>query len=113
MKIRGLLVATFAFAVLAGLLYWSDHHKPSAEAAKPAVDAAPQILKLDENSITHLELKKKDASAIVLTRNGPDWKITEPKPFAADHNTVSTLLSSIASLNSERLVVEKSSEPQR
>jgi len=113
MKIRGLLIATVAFAVLVGLLYWSDHHKPSAKAAKPAVDAAPQILKLDETSITSLELKKKDAPAIVLTRNGSDWKITEPKPFAADHSTVSTLLSSVASLNSERLVDEKSSDLQR
>lgn len=113
MKIRGLLVAMAAFAVLAGLLYWSDHHKPSAEAAKPARDAAPQILKLDEHSITNVELKKKDAPPIVLAKDGSDWKITDPKPFAADESTVSTLLSSVSSLNAERLVDEKSSDLQR
>jgi hypothetical protein len=112
MKIRGLLVATVVLAVLAGVLYWSDHRKSSAEAAKPA-EATPSILKLDENSITKLELKKKDAPAIVLANNGADWQITEPKPFSADQSTVSTMVESVASLNSERMVDEKDSNPQR
>ena len=112
MKIRGLLVATTAFAILAGLLYWSDHRKPSAEAANPA-DAAPSILKLDENSIAKVELKKKDAPEIQLTKSGSDWKITQPKPLSADQSTVSSMLSTLASLNSERLVEEKGSDLQR
>lgn len=113
MKIRGLLIATAVFAVLAGILYWSDHRKPSSETAKPDADAAPSILKLDENSITKLELKKKDAPAIVLAKNGSDWKVTEPKLFTADQSTVSSLLSTVFSLNSERLVEEKGSDLQR
>jgi hypothetical protein len=104
MKIRGLLIAT---------LVWSDHHKPSAEAAKPDADAAPSILKLDQNSITKLELKKKDAPTILLTKSGSDWKITEPKPFAADQTTVSSLLSTVSSLDSERLVEDKGSNLER
>ena len=112
MKIRGLLVATAAFAILAGLLYWSDHRKPSAEAANSA-DAAPSILKLDEGSITKLELKKKDASEIQLAKRGSDWKITEPKPLSADQSTVSSMLSTLASLNADRLVEEKGSDLQR
>jgi hypothetical protein len=113
MKIRGLLIATVVLAALAGFLYWSDHHKSSAEAAKPATDAAPAMLKLDENSITQVELKKKDAPAILLAKNGSDWKITAPKPFAADQSTVSSMLSIVASLNSERLIDEKSADLQR
>jgi hypothetical protein len=113
MKIRGLLLATIAFAVLAGLLYWSDHRKSSAEAAKPDGDSAPAILKLDENSITKLQLKKKDAPAIELAKTGSDWKITEPKPYAADQSAVSGVLSTVSSLNSERLVDDKSSDLQR
>jgi hypothetical protein len=113
MKIRGLFVATVIFAVLAGVLYWSDHHKPSAEAAQPAADAAPSILKLDENSITQLDLKKKDAPPILLTKSGSDWKITEPKPFAADQSTLSSMLSTISTLNSDRLVEDKAADLQR
>ena len=112
MKIRGLLIATLVFAGLAGFLYWSDHHKPAAEAAKPDADAAPSILKLDENSITKLELKEKDAPPVLLTKTGSDWKITEPKPLPADQTTVTSLLSTISSLDSERLVEDKASNLQ-
>jgi hypothetical protein len=113
MKLRGLLTATVIFVALAGILYWSDHRKPSAEAAKPSADAAPQILKLDENSITKLELKKKDAPSISLAKNGSEWKIIEPKPYAADQSTVSSMLSSVASLDSERLVDDRATDLQR
>jgi hypothetical protein len=113
MKIRGLLIAALIFAGLTGFLYWSDHHKSSAEAAKPEADAAPSILKLDENSITKLELKKKDSPPILLSKSGSDWKITEPKAFSADRSTVSSLVSTISTLDSERLVEDKSSDLQR
>jgi hypothetical protein len=113
MKIRGLLIATVVFAGLAGVLYWSDHHKSSAQAAKPDADSAPSILKLDENSITRLELKKKDAPPILLTKSGSDWMIAEPKAFAADQTSVSSMLSTISSLDSERLVEDKSSNLER
>lgn len=58
-------------------------------------------------------MKKKDAPAILLTKSGSDWKITEPKPFRADQSAVSSLLSTLAPLNSERLVDEKSTDLQR
>jgi len=113
MKIRGLLIATLVFAVLAGILYWSNHRKSDAEAANPDSDTPPAILKLDATSITNLELKKKDAPAIQLTKNGADWKITEPKAFAADQSTVSSMVSAISALNAERLVEDKSTDVQR
>jgi len=113
MKIRGLLIATLVFAALAGVLYWSDHRKSSAQAAKPSTDTATAILKLDQNSVNKLELRKKDQPTIQLDKPGSDWKITEPKPFAADQSTISTMLSSLSSLNSERLVDDKSTDLQR
>ena len=113
MKIRGLLIAVLVFAALAGVLYWSDHRKSNAEAAKPDSEAPPAILKVDENSITNLELKKKDAPAIHLTKSGSDWKITEPGPFAADQSAVSSMISTVSSLNAERMVDDKNSDLQR
>lgn len=113
MKIRGLLIAAIVFAVLAGILYWSDHRKSTAEAAKPSADAAPPILKLDENAITKIELKKKDAPAIELAKSGSDWRITAPKSYSADQSTVSSMVSKLASLDADRLVEEKSTDLQR
>ena len=113
MKIRGLLVSAIVFVALAGVLYWSDHRKPSAEAAKPDADAAPSVLKVDESSITKVELKKKDAAPIVLAKSGSDWKITEPKEYGADQTAVSGVLSTVSSLNSDRLVEDKGTDLQR
>src|SRR5579872_7253665 len=107
MKIRGLLVSAIVFAALAGVLYWSDHRKPSAEVAKPDSEAAQSILKLDESSIAKLELKKRDAAPIVLAKSGTDWNIAEPKPLGADQSTEIGMLSTISSLNSDRLVEDK------
>ena len=107
MKLRSLIVAIFVFLALAGTLYWSEHRKPAAEASVSA-DTPPAILKLDEAAITKVELKKKDAAPIVLAKNSSGtWQITQPKPLNADPTAVSSTLSSLSSLNSERVVADK------
>ena len=111
MKIRRLILAAFLLLLLAGTLYWSEHRKPTDETSKASADAAPAILKLDEAAVTTLALKKKDAPPIVLTRdNSGTWQITQPKLLNADQGTVSSALSTLSSLNSERLVEDKASD---
>ncbi len=113
MKIRGLFIATVIFCALAGTLYWSEHHKPGAEATASA-DAAPAILKLDQAAITGLAIKKKDAEPILLARVKSDnWQITAPKQLGADQSAITGVLSSLSSLNSERVVEDKASDLKR
>ncbi|HEX3105350.1 MAG TPA: DUF4340 domain-containing protein [Terriglobales bacterium] len=113
MKLHGLAIAAFVLAVLTWFLYWSDRHKPADETSKLSADTPPAILKLDQNSITKLELKKKDADPVVLTKSGSgDWQITAPKPFRADQSAVTGIASTVSSLNSERLVEDKASDLQ-
>jgi uncharacterized protein DUF4340 len=108
MKIRGLIVAALTFLILVGVLYWSEHRKPSDDTAKAAADTPPAILKLDETSITKLELKKKDAEPVELTRAGSgSWQIAQPRPLGADQSAVSSMVSTLSSLNSQRLVEVK------
>lgn len=110
MKSRNLIVATVVLLALAGTLYWSEHRKPAAE-AKVSADTPPPILKLDEAAITKVELKKKDAAQIVLEKNSSGtWQITQPKPLNADRSAVSSTLSSLSSLNSQRVVEDKASD---
>ena len=98
MKLRSLILASVVLLALVGTLYWSEHRKPANESAK-ASDASPAILKLDESSITRVELKKKDAEPIVLAKSSSGaWQIAEPKPFDADQSNVSSTLSSLSSL---------------
>jgi len=113
MKIRGLLIATAVFCFLGGFLYWSERHKP-AEETKASANAPPAILKLDETAINKVEIKKKDEPPVLLAKAGSgDWQITEPKPYGADQSSVSSLLSTLSSLKSERLIEDKASDLKR
>jgi hypothetical protein len=107
MKIRGLVVAAFVFFILAGLLYWSEHHKPADDAATAPADTPPPILKLDSSAIDKLELEKKGSVPITLAKDASGkWQMVQPKPLVADQSTVLGMISTLSSLNSERVVVE-------
>jgi len=113
MKFHSLAIAALILAILSGFLYWSGRHKPEENAAKISADTPPPILKLDQNTITKLELKKKNADRIVLVKSSSgDWQITEPKPFRADQSAVTGLASTVSSLNSERVIEDKASDLQ-
>jgi Domain of unknown function (DUF4340) len=113
MKLHSLAIAALVLAALTVFLYWSQRHKPADDMSKISADTPPPILKLDQNSITELELKKKDAEPVVLTKSGSgDWQITEPKQFRADQSAVTSIASTVASLNSERMVEDKASDLQ-
>ena len=110
MKIRGLIVAALVFLALAGILYWSEHRKPD-ETAKAATAAPPAILKLDEASVIKLEIKKAETPPLLLSRVASgDWQITEPKALGADQSGVSSVVSTLSSLDSQRLVDEKAGD---
>src|SRR3954470_22401260 len=113
MKLHSLAIAALVLAILTWFLYWSEHHKPADETSKLSADTPPAILKLDQNSITKLELKKKDSDPVVLTKSGSgDWQISSPKPLRADQSAVSGVVSTASSLNSERVVEDKASNLQ-
>lgn len=108
MKFRGLLFAALLLAALTGFLYWSNHHKP-AETVAASTDTPPPILTLSDADITRVDLKKKDGSDLALVKDGQGkWQITSPQTLQADQSAVSGMLSSLASLASDRLVEDKS-----
>jgi hypothetical protein len=113
MKFRGLIVAALVLLILGGVYYWSEHHKTTETAAKPA-DGPPTILKLDQASISKLEVKKRDKEPVVLEKTaGGDWRITQPKALGADQDQVMSMTGALASLDSERLVEDKASDLKR
>ncbi|HVT96330.1 MAG TPA: DUF4340 domain-containing protein [Acidobacteriaceae bacterium] len=104
MKFRGLIVAAAVLLVLAGVLYWSEHHKPKESASA----TTPAILKIDPATVTSVTVKQKGAQAVTLARAGASqWKITSPGDYPADSSAVSAMLSSLAPLNSDSIVEEK------
>ena len=107
MKIKGLLIATLVLAALLATLYWSNHHPPSEETAKASPDTAPKILTLKQDDISALDIKKEGDEVRLEKDAAGQWQITGPKPLPADQGAVSSLLSTLSSLASVRLVDEK------
>ena len=113
MKLHSLLIAALVLCILTIFLYWSNRHKPADDTAKISADAPPPILKLDQSAITKLELKKKNSDPVVLAKTSSgDWQITGPKPMRADQSAVTGLVSTVSSLNSERMVEDKATDLQ-
>ena len=111
MKNSGLLIAAVVLAALAGVLYWSNHHPPSDSTANASVDTPPKILSLKQEDISKLEIKKKGGEALDLAKgDSGKWQITAPKPLGADQDAVSSLLSSVSSLNADRLIDDKATD---
>lgn len=113
MKLRELSIAMIVLAALMGVLYWSNHHKAKEEeSVKASPDSSPKILSLNQADVVEVHIGRKDQPGIDLARSqSGTWQITAPKPLPADQDSVSTMLSTLSSLNSERLLEEKAGDP--
>jgi hypothetical protein len=111
MKPRGLLAAVIVLAALGGALYWSNR-KQKADADKPATDSTTtKILSIPEDQIKEVKLAKTGADPIVLQKGADGkWQIAQPKPQRADQDTVKTLVSSLATLNADKVVEDKATD---
>jgi hypothetical protein len=111
MKNSGLLIAAVVLAALTGALYWSNRHPPSEDAAKASFDTPPKILSLKQEDISKIAIRKKGGEELDLAKgDAGKWQITAPKPLGADQEAASSLLSSVSSLNADRLVEEKAAD---
>ncbi len=109
MQLRGLLIAVVVLAVLGAGIWWSNRQK-AAEEGKPAADATPKILSVPEDQIQKVQIEKTGGEPIVLSKEGGKWQITAPKALPADPDTVSSLVNTLSSLSSDRLVEEKTAD---
>jgi hypothetical protein len=108
MKMNSLLVAAIILATLSGVLYWSNHRKPVENAVKVSADTPPKILTLAQDDITKVDIKKKSGDVVELAKDDAGkWQLVGAKPLRADQNEVSSMLSTLSSLSSERLIEEK------
>jgi hypothetical protein len=75
------------------------------------VDAAPKIFTLKDTDLSKIEIKKKGAEEVALAKNDAGkWQVTSPTQLNADQDAVSSMASTLSSLNSERVVEDKASD---
>ncbi len=111
MKSRSLLVATIVLAALSGTLYWSNHRKSAASSASSAAEISPKVLEIKPADAIAIKISKKGGEELALSKSDAGrWQITSPKPLPADQDAVSSLLSTLSPLNSDRIVEEKAAD---
>jgi hypothetical protein len=109
MRTRGLLIAVILLAALAGGVWWSNKTE-EAKAKKPPADESPKILSIPTAQIVKIDIRRASGETTVLDRSSGKWQITAPQAYPADSSAIETVASSLASLPSDRLVEEKTSD---
>ena len=75
---------------------------------KVSADTPPKILTLTQADIAKVDIKRKSGDEVELAKDSAGkWQIAGAKPLRADQNEVSSMLSTLSSLSSERLIEEK------
>lgn len=106
MKQGRLLAASVVLAIFAGLFWWLN--KKEASATKlPVTPATTKIVDIPPDQIESLKLEKPGSAPTELKRSGGKWSITGPKALPADQDSTSSLVSTFASLNAEKLLEDK------
>src|SRR5581483_6366898 len=109
MKPARLLIAAVLLAGLSAAVYFSNKSEAAKE-GKPAPDAAPKILALDEKNITQFEIKKRDGTTTVAKKDDSGkWSLVTPA-LPADQNACNAVTSAVTSLTSDRVVDENASD---
>jgi hypothetical protein len=110
MRFRGLLIAAVVLAILAGGVYWSNKSE-KAKADKPAAGESPKLVSIPEDQVQQIEIKKTGGDDTILRKNGSGkWEMVSPKPLSVDQDAVTSMTSTLASLASDRLVEDKTSD---
>jgi len=109
MKFRGLLAAAVVLAALGGAAWWSEK-KEKADAGKPPSDAPPKILTIPDDQFKQIQLVKKGGETTTIAKADGKWQILQPKPLGADQDSVTSLVSSLSSLASDRVIDDKPSD---
>src|SRR5258708_24079273 len=112
MKSKGLLSARFVLLVLGGVIWWSNKKAATADKT-PSSSTTVKLLSIPEDQIQSIEIKKRTGDAVRLQRSDSKWQLATPEPLSADPDAISSLLSSLSSLSSDRTIEEKAASPDQ
>jgi hypothetical protein len=106
MKSKGLPIACFLLLALSGIIWWSNKKAASADKT-PIEKTATSLISIPEVQFQEIEIQKRNGEVIRLQRVDSKWQIAAARPLRADPDAMSSLLSSLSSLSSDRTVEEK------
>ena len=101
MKPMPLLIAVAVLAILGGLVYYTEENPPAFG------DDKTPIVDVEQDSIQKVIVTRPDKDPIELQRGEDDeWAFGAPLTIPADQFSVNSMVSSLASMDSDRVVEE-------
>jgi hypothetical protein len=97
-------------AVLGGLVWWSN--KKQATASKKSTDSSIKLLSISEDQFQEIKIKKLTGELQDLRRVNGKWQLAQPVQLSADPDTVGSMVSSLSSLNADKLIEDKAADLQ-
>jgi hypothetical protein len=110
MKPRNLLIAAVLLAALSGVVWWAKKH-PQANSTSASSTTSPKLADIPDAQIQSIDLKKRDAAAVNLQRQGGKWVITAPESYAADQDAASSVASSLTAVTADSVVEDNPTDP--
>ncbi len=101
----GLLVYVVLLAAVGGYIWWSS----KKEAAKKPTDTTVKMLTIPDGDFQEIHEKKASGEVLDLKRDTGKWRIVDP-PLAADQDAVGSMVSSLASLNADKVVEDNAAD---
>jgi hypothetical protein len=108
MKPKGLLIAVVLLAALGGVVWWSN--KKQEAAAKSPANANTKLMSIPDDQFQEVRVKKLTGEVIDLRRENGRWQMVQPQPLRADQDSVSSIVSNLASLNADKLIDEQATD---
>src|SRR5436305_3482070 len=105
MKPKGLLIAVVLMALLGAATWWSN--KKQAAASKNPSDASTKLLSIPDDQFQEIKIKKVTGEALDLRRENGKWQMMQPKALPADQDATGSMVSSLSSLNADKVVEDK------
>jgi len=105
-RLSSTIVLILVFAGLVGYIYFVDSKQDASDAeTKEKVFAS-----LTADDIEELQVKRADGDTARLRKTDGKWQLVEPAEAAADESEASSIISSLVSLEMNRVVDEKAAD---
>jgi hypothetical protein len=103
-KPTGLLIAVALLAVVGGFIWWSNK-KQAATPEKSPTDTSTKLLTIPADQFQEIRIKKLTETQDLKLVDGK-WRIVEPKPLAADQDSVTSMVTSLSALTADKTIDE-------
>src|ERR1700761_8196964 len=112
MELRKLLIAAVILAALSGAVWYTKQHPPSPSSNTPATPST-NLVNIPADSITAVDITRKDGTALALAKKDGKWVITAPTSYNADQEAVNSMTSSVSPAAADSVVDDKPSDPAK